>query len=71
MNFVVSFKGGKNITGDSEGFKGAFVGTDKLKEFFTAKGDVRRDSNALDVGVINQFVDFSSQLNHMSLRHMA
>ena len=70
VDFIVSFKSGKYITGDSEGFKGTFIGADELKKFLPAECNIRRNVNTLDVGIVNQFVDFSSQFYNMSFWHV-
>ena len=66
MYFAIKFKSCQNVACDCEGFKSTFVGSDKLKKFFSTDGDVRRDANALDVGIINKSVYFGGQFDHMS-----
>ena len=65
MDFSINFKSGKYIAGDSERFKGAFIGADELKKFFPSECYVRWDANTLDVGIVNQFVYFGSQFDNM------
>ena len=66
MYFAIKFKSYQNVACDCERFESTFVGSDKLKKFFSTNGDVRRDANALDVGIINESVDFGGQFDHMS-----
>ena len=58
MNFVICLKGGKDVTGNSKRLKGTFVRAYKLKKFFTTQRDIRRNANALYVGIVDQFVYF-------------
>ena len=65
MDFPIKLKSGKYIAGDSKRFKSAFIVVDELKKFFPSECNVRGNANTLDVGIVNQFVDFISEFDNM------